>query len=864
MKLNGLSNEQVKKSREQHGANTLTQIPPDPLWKKILEGFKDPMIMILLVALAVQIVLFFLGQSEWFEPIGILIAIMIANGVASVSESKQEGKASALKAEEESKEVAKVIRNGKLTEVHVSEVVVGDIVYLQAGDKIPADGEIIDGIVKVDQAALNGETEEATKKAVEGKANYNTKDLLNKHYAYRGTVVCGGEAYMEIKVVGDKTLFGELALEVQEDTRETPLQVKLGKLAKQISTFGYIGAIAIVTGIMAKTLLTGSMPNGVYEWIRLVMNAVTVAVTIIVCAVPEGLPMLTSILLSFQSLRMAKDNVLVRKINGLETAGSLSILFSDKTGTITEGKLSVVELATGNVKVFNALDKMPKNLSMDIITGIGVNNSAIASNNSVIGGNSTDRALMSFLMNENAVTKVTKDDVRNFNAFDSNKKSSSVTISRDGKTVTYVKGAPERIIDKCTHYLDENGESKELVEKNYLTTYINTQAGRSMRLLAVAKVDGDNEDANLTLVCVISIRDNVRQEAIESIKEVQKAGIQVVMVTGDRKETAVAIAKEAGLLQNPDDVALTSSEMAEKSDEELKKILPHLRVVSRALPTDKSRLVKIAQELNLVVGMTGDGVNDSPALKKADVGFAMGSGTEVAKEAGDITILDDNFKSIDKAILYGRTMFKSIRKFLIFQLTVNVAAVLTCFMGPLMGENVILTVIQLLLVNLAMDTLAAIAFGSEPALKEYMKDKPIARDASIVTKDMLIEILISALYITFICLSILFLPAVRNLFGEVDITYLKSAVFAVFMMAITFNGFNARTNHLNILKGIGKNKNFIYVMLSIFVLQFVFITFGGEVLSVEALSLKSWIICVVMAFMVIPIDLIRKVITNRK
>lgn len=864
MKLNGLSNEQVKKSREQHGANTLTQIPPDPLWKKILEGFKDPMIMILLVALAVQIVLFFLGQSEWFEPIGILIAIMIANGVASVSESKQEGKASALKAEEESKEVAKVIRNGKLTEVHVSEVVVGDIVYLQAGDKIPADGEIIDGIVKVDQAALNGETEEATKKAVEGKANYNTKDLLNKHYAYRGTVVCGGEAYMEIKVVGDKTLFGELALEVQEDTRETPLQVKLGKLAKQISTFGYIGAIAIVTGIMAKTLLTGSMPNGVYEWIRLVMNAVTVAVTIIVCAVPEGLPMLTSILLSFQSLRMAKDNVLVRKINGLETAGSLSILFSDKTGTITEGKLSVVELATGNVKVFNALDKMPKNLSMDIITGIGVNNSAIASNDSVIGGNSTDRALMSFLMNENAVTKVTKDDVRNFNAFDSNKKSSSVTISRDGKTVTYIKGAPERIIDKCTHYLDENGKSKELVEKNYLTTYINTQAGRSMRLLAVAKVDGDNEDANLTLVCVISIRDNVRQEAIESIKEVQKAGIQVVMVTGDRKETAVAIAKEAGLLQNPDDVALTSSEMAEKSDEELKKILPHLRVVSRALPTDKSRLVKIAQELNLVVGMTGDGVNDSPALKKADVGFAMGSGTEVAKEAGDITILDDNFKSIDKAILYGRTMFKSIRKFLIFQLTVNVAAVLTCFIGPLMGENVILTVIQLLLVNLAMDTLAAIAFGSEPALKEYMKDKPIARDASIVTKDMLIEILISALYITFICLSILFLPAVRNLFGEVDITYLKSAVFAVFMMAITFNGFNARTNHLNILKGIGKNKNFIYVMLSIFVLQFVFITFGGEVLSVEALSLKSWIICVVMAFMVIPIDLIRKVITNRK
>ena len=864
MKMDGLTNEQVKKSREKNGTNELTQIPPDPLWKKIIEGFKDPMIIILLVALVVQVVLFFLGQSEWFEPVGILIAILIANGVASVSESKQESKALALKTEEDSKEMAKVIRNGKLEEIHVSEVVVGDIVYLQAGDKIPADGEIIDGIVKVDQAALNGETEEATKEKNEHSSVYDIKDLLNKYYAYRGTVVCGGEAYMKIKVVGDKTLFGELALEVQEETRETPLQVKLGKLAKQISTFGYIGAIAIVVGVIAKTLLTGAIPSGIYEWIRLIMDAITVAVTIIVCAVPEGLPMLTSILLSFQSLRMAKDNVLVRKINGLETAGSLSILFSDKTGTITEGKLSVVEMATGNVKIFNNIKQMPKNLSMDVITGIGVNNSAVASGDTVIGGNSTDRALMSFLMDENAVTQVTKEDVRNFNAFDSNKKSSSVTITRDDKTITYIKGAPEKIIDKCTQYIDEEGNVKSLVEKNYLTAYIDTQAGRSMRLLAVAKTDGDNEESNLTLVCVISIRDNVRKEAIDSIKEVQEAGIQVVMVTGDRKETAVAIAKEAGLLQSNDDVALTSAEMAEKSDEELKKILPHLRVVSRALPTDKSRLVRLAQELNLVVGMTGDGVNDSPALKKADVGFAMGSGTEVAKEAGDITILDDNFKSIGKAILYGRTMFKSIRKFLIFQLTVNVAAVLTCFIGPLLGENVILTVIQLLLINLAMDTLAAIAFGSEPALKEYMKDKPIARDASIVTKDMLFEVLLGALYITFICLAILFVPTIRNLFGDVDVTYLKSAVFAVFMMAIAFNGFNARTNHLNVFKGIGKNKNFIYVMISILVLQFVFITFGGEVLSVETLNIKSWIICIVMALMIIPIDMLRKAITRKK
>ena len=863
MDLKGLSLNQVEQSRKEHGTNALTQIPPDPLWKKILEGFKDPMIMILLVALVIQVILYFLGQAEWFEPVGILIAIIIANGVASISENKQENKASALKEEEEAKETAKVIREGKLNEIHVNDVVVGDIVYLQAGDKIPADGVMVSGEIKVDQAALNGETEEAEKIPCAENEEYNIKDLLNKHYAYRGTVVCGGEGYLQVKVVGDKTLFGELALEVQEDTRQTPLQVKLAKLANQISKFGYIGAAAIVAGILIKTFITGEIPTGIYEWIRLIMDAVTVAVTVIVCAVPEGLPMLTSILLSFQSMKMAKDNVLVRKINGLETAGSLSILFSDKTGTITEGKLSVTEFATGNAENFTKLNDISKEFENDLIVGIGVNNSAAYSNDTVIGGNSTDRALMTFLAEEKATELINKENVEKFNAFDSSKKYSSVEVMNKGKVVTYIKGAPEKIIERCTSYVDKSGQIHELSNKEPLTNYIDTQAKRSMRLLAVAKVEGTDDEKDLTLLCVISIRDNVRKEAVDAIKEVQNAGIQVVMVTGDRKETAVAIAKEAGLLLNDDDVALTSAEMAEKSDEELKAILPKLRVVSRALPTDKSRLVRVAQELDYVVGMTGDGVNDSPALKKADVGFAMGSGTEVAKEAGDITILDDNFSSIEKAILYGRTMFKSIRKFLVFQLTVNVAAVLTCFIGPLLGENVILTVIQLLLVNLAMDTLAAIAFGSEPALREYMKEKPVARAESIVSKQMLVEVIISAAYITIICLSILFVPAVRNLFGDVDKTYLKSALFATFMMAITFNGFNARTSHINPFENLGRNKNFILVMIAIFVMQFVFVTFGGEVLSVESLSVKSWIICLVLAFLVIPIDVVRKLIMNK-
>ncbi|MBR4501032.1 MAG: calcium-translocating P-type ATPase, PMCA-type [Clostridia bacterium] len=884
MELKGLTAKQVEESRKQYGANVLTQIPPDPLWKKILEGFKDPMIMILLVALAIQVILWIMGKAEWYEPVCVLVAILLANGVASVSEHSQEGKAGALKAEEEAKEMTKILRDGELHEMHVSEVVTGDMIYLQAGDKIPADGEIVDGEIMVDQAALNGETEEARKNPDVKGEGYQVKDLLNTHYAYRGTVVVSGEAYMQVKVVGDKTLFGELALEVQEDTRETPLQVKLGKLAKQISMFGYIGAIAIIIGVLAVNILTGKTAGYDFaQWLGLIIEAVTVAVTIIICAVPEGLPMLTSILLSFQSIRMIKDNVLVRKINGLETAGSLSLLFTDKTGTITQGKLSVVELATGNQRIFTKLNELPPSMRRDVVTGIGLNNSATVSGKEIIGGNSTDRAMMAFLLGEGAVAEMSKDEVRAFNPFNSTKKMSDVTVEQNGKSVVYLKGAPERIIERCDKFIDEEGDVKPLNEetRSSLMNYMNTQAGRSMRLLGVAKTEGDPEGRDLTLVCVLSIRDNVRKEVIPAIKEVQDAGIQVVMVTGDRKETAVAIARESGLLRDPSEVALTSAEMAEMSDDELKRNLPKLRVVARALPTDKSRLVRVAQEMNLVVGMTGDGVNDSPALKKADVGFAMGSGTEVAKEAGDITILDDNFTSIDKAILYGRTMFKSIRKFLIFQLTVNVAAVLTCFLAPFFGENEILTVIQLLLINLAMDTLAAIAFGSEPALKEYMKERPIARDASIVSKGMLVQIVCSALYITAACLCIRFIPAMWNLIGANatgftwDIIseqigrsnmqlYLNSAVFATFMMAITFNGFNARTEHLNVFEGLGRNKNFLIVMGVIFLAQFVFVSIGGDVLSVRPLSATTWLVCCVIAFLVILVGTLVKTMNAKK
>ena len=838
-KFSGLTQSQVKESRDKYGSNALTELPREKLIQKFLNNLSDPMIIILLCALGIQLVLFFMGKAEWFEPFGVFVAILIAGGVSSITEYKQEEKASLLKSQQEAGELTKVIRDGTIHEIHVSEVVKDDVIYLQAGDKIPADGLIIDGEIKVDQSALNGETEEAEKIPNTTNEEFNDRDLLNKFYVYRGTVVCGGEGYMKVSVVGDKTLFGELAFEVQEAQRKTPLQVKLGKLAKQISVFGYTGAVAIVLGILARTLITGDLPTDFYEWARLLIDAITVAVTIVVCAVPEGLPMLTSMLMSFQSMQMAGDNVLVRKINGLETAGSLNLLFSDKTGTITEGRLTISEIAapvvvkqTGDVKIstFNSLDELAPDTLEDLIIGAGVNNSATVGDGAVIGGNSTDRALMGFFLeHDDIIQKISeaKNKVKNFTAFNSDNKMSTLEFT-DG--VVYIKGAPEKIIPQC----------ENLPDKNVIDAYINAQAARAMRLLAIAK----KFEGKMELVCVLSIRDNVRKEAVEAIKRVRAAGIQVVMVTGDRKETAVAIAREAGLITKPDEIAMTSQEMAEKSDDELKKILPNLRVIARALPSDKSRLVKIAQELNLVVGMTGDGVNDSPALKKADVGFAMGSGTEVAKEAGDITILDDNFKSIGKAILYGRSMFKSIRKFLVFQLTVNVAAVFICFLGPLFGQNIMLTVIQLLLINLAMDTLAAIAFGSEPPREQYMNEKPIPRDENIITPSMLQDILVGAAYITLICLAVMFVAPVRKLFATDDIIYLRTALFAVFMMSITFNGLS-----------MASSKNCVGVMLFIFLLQWVFVEFGGEVLSVKALSLDSWLNCFVLAFLVVPVRL---------
>ncbi|MGN0606908.1 MAG: calcium-translocating P-type ATPase, PMCA-type, partial [Oscillospiraceae bacterium] len=775
--------------------------------------------------------------------------------------------------------------NNEIKEIPIDDIVVGDCIMLQSGDKIPADGILVDGDLKVDQSVLNGEAKEAKKIAVP--ENYEDKDeamdFLNEYKVFRGSVVCSGNAVMQVTVVGDKSVYGQIASELQQDDeRDSPLKVKLSKLADGISKFGYIGGVAIAVAYIAMQFINQTVfVDGAIDavkTIQAIVDGVMLAVIIIVMAVPEGLPLMIALVSAMNMNKMLKDNVLVRKVSGIETAGSLNILFSDKTGTITKGQLEVVTFVDGAVNEYSKADETKGELRKLLSTAIHKNTTAVVSNDGkVIGGNATEKAVLGF----DAKGAEKAADVKTVTSipFNSTNKYSATQVSGE-YNYTLIKGAPEKILQRCKYYFDENGKKQPFSTASKLDDKINELANRAIRVLALAVADealGEDAlpDGEWTLIGVLGIRDEVRPESVTAIKEVQGAGVQVVMITGDRKDTAVAIAKEAGLLKNDTDKIFTSDELQKMSDDDIKACLSDIRVIARALPTDKSRLVRIAQEKDLVVGMTGDGVNDSPALKKADVGFAMGGGTEVAKEAGDIVILDDNFSSIDKAILYGRTIFNSIRKFIIFQLTINVAAVLVSFVSPLIGIDNPLTVIQILWVNLVMDTLAALAFGGEPALRRFMAEKPKKRTEPIVNKYMWSSIITGAAWMFILGMALLLAAPLQKVFVEgLDVTsfinkpnladelYLElgTAYFAFFIFSAVFNAFNARTEKINIFDNIGGNKGFLKVLGLIAVVQILMTYLGGSVLRCHGLDLTEWVVIFIMSVSIIPVDLIRKAI----
>lgn len=885
MKFNGLTDKEVEKSRQQFGSNEIPDSEPTTFWQEFKETFGDPMIKILLAIAALMIVMFFFGYAEIYEPLGTIVAVLIVAFVSAKTGVASDTKYRELK-DNTKKEQCKVHRNGMVTVIDVDDVVVGDKVLLQSGDKIPADGVLVSGSLRVDNSALNGEAEECKKTAAEEGfqlAEEITGDtFVDAHSLFRGAVVFDGEGILDVRKVGLKTMMGKMAEEMQEDEPDSPLKVKLGILAKQISTFGYIGAIVIALLYLGYFItkeqgFAGFFALGAQAVIQRIVSAVSLAVVIIVCAVPEGLPLMISLVLMQNTSKMLDHNVLVRKAEGIETAGSLNILFSDKTGTITKGMLEVVDFFTadGHSIAISDLSKHSKVKSM-VDLAIGKNTqSMFDDHHRVIGGNATDQALMKFIGEETFhALEADKDCVVTASqGFNSANKFSQARIDSLGKT--FYKGAPEKLLAAAGKYLDADGTVQTL-DQAALNRKIDELASKAMRVLAFGYsektlVENTIQD-DIVIIGLVGIRDDVRPEAREAIEQVQQAGIQVVMITGDRLETAVAIAKDAGLLKNDSDKALSSAQLNEMSDDEVKKIIPHIRVIARALPTDKSRMVRLCQEMNLVVGMTGDGVNDSPALKRADVGFAMGSGTEAAKEAGKIVILDDNFKSIKDAIWYGRTIYHNILKFCKFQLVINVAAVVVSAIAPFFGVEEPLKVTHLLFVNLVMDGLGAIMLGNEPALKKYMSEKPRRRDESIISKKMMAQILTIGAWLTIVSFVYLANPFFRGLF-DTEEQHL-TGYFVLFIVSALFNGFNVRDDGFGIFKGLDQNPGFLKVFFTIILVQAVIVnaalvpfpvfTWIGNMFSCVPFGIQGWIAVVLLAVTMIPVDLLRKLAIGKE
>lgn len=865
---NGLSNEEVLTNREKYGSNNIKVDNKNTFFSLLLESLGDPIIKILLIALMIKVVFLF-KNFDWFETIGILVAIFVASFISTISEYGSEKAFNKLQ-EEATQTKCRVKRNNQIVEIFTDEVVVDDIVLLQTGDKIPADGYLIQGDITVDESSLNGEAKEQYKEEF----NRLSGNIIDKNRVFRGTVVYSKEAVMKVEKVGINTVYGNLAKELTERQPDSPLKLKLRSLANVISKIGYVGAFFVSVSYLFSVIVIKNnfdielIKNTIINFplmFNYALYALTLSVTIIVVAVPEGLPMMITLVLSSNMKRMLKNNVLVRRLVGIETAGSLNILFTDKTGTLTKGKLEVVSLLSGNMSEYSSefeLNKCPKYLDI-IKKSIYYNCASYYDNNSkkIVGGNITDRALLGFLNN------FPTDNLMKIKIipFDSKNKYSITTVN-DKERINLIKGAPEVIIPYCKYYYDDRGMKKDITPNiKVINQKILEMQSKGIRVLVLATSNEyiPNKFRQLTLVGALFIKDDIRSEAKEGVKLVQKARVQTVMITGDNKDTAISIAKEVGIINSNSDVVLTSDELNNKTDDELVQILPYLKVVARSLPKDKSRLVKIAQSKGLVVGMTGDGVNDAPALKKADVGFAMGSGTEVSKEASDIVILDDNFMSISKAILFGRTIFKSIRKFIIVQLTINMCAISLSVICPFIGIDTPVTVIQMLWVNMVMDTLAGLAFAFEPPLLEYMNEKPKKKSESIINGYMISEIVFTGIYSAILCIVFLKSPIILKFFRYNE-EYLMTAFFGLFIFIDIFNCFNARSNRLNILANINKNKVFIGIMIFIVMVQVILIYKGGVVFRTTGLMVDEFAIMVMLAATVIPFDWIRKIILKKK
>ena len=855
----GLRQEDAEKRLKQGLGNGLSPRKRTGFLSKLLSNLNDPIIKILLAALAVNLLFLFRGEG-WFETAGIALAILAAALISTLSEYSSESAFVRLQ-QEAARSVCRVRRDGLLREIPIDALVEGDIVCLEAGEGIPADGWLRRGSLDCDQAALSGESREAHKEGALLTDDPVRWDTGHRQLLFRGSNVTHGDGVMQVLRCGDRTLLGSMALSLQEPPRESPLKVRLGALARSMSRVGYsAAALVAMADIFHRLVMDNSfLPSLILaelshlpSLLELLLHAATLAISVVIVAVPEGLPMMITVVLSRSMLRMQKDQVMVRKLTGIETAGCLSLLFTDKTGTLTRGRLTVEGLLTGDGRVLSPQD-LPREgrLWQALRESCLLNTGAQWGAKTPMGGNATDRALLELAGREPVPAMRTR-----YVPFDSAKKFSACALT-GGAFPGYVKGAPELLLPRCSSWLSRDGIQP--LNSETLMSAWQQQAAHGMRVVCLCA--GTAESDRLLLLGMALIRDSLRPEAPAAVRRIQNAGVQVVMVTGDSPDTARAIAQKAGLLRGGG-ATLTSADLANMTDRQIQEILPRLRVVARALPTDKSRLVRLAQQADFVVGMTGDGINDAPALHLADVGFAMGSGTRVAKEAGDILILDDNIASIGRAILYGRTVFRSIQRFIVFQLTMNLTAVGISILGPFLGVETPVTVIQMLWINMIMDTLAGLAYAGEPPLDRYLEEPPKPREAPVLTGSMAAHIGGLALYMTGLCAAFLKLPVFRAHFGPEDGPFL-TAFFALFVFSGLFSAFCARCEDGHLLRGLWKNRSFLAVMALCAGVQVLLLYVGGPLFRAQPLPPRSLAETVLLAATVIPVDLLCKLMRRK-
>lgn len=847
----GLGAEELRESRARYGENRLPGVKRRSFASAFFSNLGDPVIRILLAALAVNIVFLFRSGDIW-ETIGIAVSVISATLISTLSERGGERAFERLE-RENGEGRCRVRRREGIFEIDIAEVCVGDILLLSAGEEVAADGLLIRGAVSLDMRSMTGENREV-EKTVSGDRSLSPHAPSS---VLRGSRVVAGDGEVRVTAIGGETVLGSISREVQSEVRESPMRLRLTRLAGQISRLGYISAVLVAIAYLfnvfvidsgfSAQIIVSKLGDARYL-IGHLLDALTLGLTVVVVAVPEGLPMMIAVVLAANAHRMARDGVLVKKPVGIEAAGSMDLLFTDKTGTLTEGEMRLSAVIAPGGESFASYDAFEREQSeRGLICKLSAEyntSSALGFSEGkrrTIGGNPTDRGLLSALRGGAEGVRVISRT-----AFDSARKFSAVGLEHHGREYCIYKGAPEYILPHAV------GVTRAFRRA------LSEACRRGERAVAIAASLGESKVSGhipegLSLICAVILHDPIRRSVPAALARLRGAGIQTVMVTGDSRETAESIARECGIISGRTRRVVDSDELAALGDRELTELLPELAVVARALPSDKSRLVRVAQAAGRVTGMTGDGINDAPALRAADVGFAMGCGSAVAKDAGDVVILSNDLDGIANAVLYGRNIFKSIRKFICLQLTVNFSAVGVSMAGPFIGVDAPVTVVQMLWLNIIMDTLGGLAFAGEAAEERIMREPPKRREEEILSPYMRSRITFLGLFSLILSLYFLSSESVAAHFAEsAGDVRLLTGFFAFFVFLGLFNCFNSRSDRLDPFVGLGKNAPFVLIICSVAFVQLLFTYIGGSILRTVPLSASELGYSLTMALAAIP------------